>query len=273
MNKKLFYILSSLLIAFGLQAQFITISGSNTMLSLFKSISSSYNRDNITEIKITGEGSSAGIDDFISKKNDIAMVSRKLRADEIAILKSSNIDYEFVPIALDALCIVVNSNLRASVITFAELENIYNGTTKNWMKFGDVDLAIKPIVRDKKSGTADFFKEMVIQNSTISASNVQFSTTSAITYAIHVSKEYIGYVGCAFVDEHIKSLSIKTQDGVFEPNEENIKSRKYPLTRELYLLYAKNSSKDAKLFVDYCKSAIGKKIILSNGFLLLPQPW
>ncbi|TAF76110.1 MAG: PstS family phosphate ABC transporter substrate-binding protein [Bacteroidetes bacterium] len=250
-------------------AQPILISGSNTMYPLLKSLSASFERLNPIEIRISGEGTSAGIEDFKNKRNDIAMLSRKLRSNEISELKLKNIEYEIFPIALDALCIITNGNLKTESLTLAELENIYNGKIKNWSNLGGEELPIKPIIRDNKSGTADYFKETIMKNSIISPSCMQFSNTSSIIYAISASREYVGYAGCAFIDEQTKALSIKINDENIEPSVENIKSQKYPLTRELYLIYSKNCGKIVSDFIAYCKSESGKKLIESNGFLLL----
>ncbi len=270
---KIIYIVSIICIFnITIYSQNITITGSNTMFQLVKSIATSYSRSQNTIFTIHGEGTGVGIQDFITKKNNIAMLSRQLHKDEIEALKKQNINYEIYPLALDALCIIVNSRNRLNYITFDDLENVYNGTIKFWSYFDDEKIGIKPIIRDTKSGTAEFFKESLMKKSNISPGCAQFSNTSSIIYAVGASNEYIGYVGCAFVDENIKALALKSGDGnVIEPSEANIKSRKYPLYRDLYLMYDKNNTSVLD-FINYCKSERGQKLIESNGFLLLTNP-
>lgn len=252
--------------------QTITISGSNTMYPLLKSLSTSFNRENNIEFELSGKGTGTGIQDFLQGKSNIAMLSRKLNSIELEELKLKNINYEILPLALDALCVIAHATIKTESFTFSELEEIYNGKKISWEDFDGENIPIRPIIRDSKSGTADFFKEAIMKNSVISPLCVEFSNTSSIIYAISVSKEYVGYVGCAFVDENLKVISVKTNNEVIEPSEENIKSKKYPLTRELYLLYMKNGSSNALKFIDYCKSITGKKLIESNGFLLINAP-
>ena len=66
------------------------------------------------------------------------------------------------------------------------------------------------------------------------------------------------------------ALGIKMDDGtVVEPTNENIASKKYPLSRPLFLLSNGKPAGDAKTLVDFMLGQRGQELVKKHGYLRL----
>ena len=101
-------------------------------------------------------GSNTGINEVLNKKISFALSSRPLTADE----KKQGL--EEIPVARDAIAIVVHPNLMIGNLTIQQLKQIYADGFTNWSKFGGPNLLIQPFARGGSSGTVDDFKEKVL---------------------------------------------------------------------------------------------------------------
>lgn len=250
--------------------QKISISGSNTMFPLIKLMATSFTTQQNFEYSIVGKGSSIGLDELYSGKCDIAMVSRPLLAAEKEKLKNS---FSFCTVSLDALCVVVHPNLGLSKLSLEELKKIYTGEFTNWSSLNLANIPIVPIVRDKHSGTFDFFNDKVMNKAPLTNNVLEISNTSSILYAVAQSSSgsgYIGYIGCGYLDESVIALQLSSKGNIYySPDEKHISSGEYVLIRELTLVY-KNNIKSVVDFIQFIQSEKGKNIIEMNGYVLKP---
>jgi phosphate transport system substrate-binding protein len=66
------------------------------------------------------------------------------------------------------------------------------------------------------------------------------------------------------------ALGIKGEDGqVVEPTTENIATKKYPLSRPLFLVTDGEPKDDVKAFVDFVLSPRGQDLVKKHGYLRL----
>lgn len=91
-------------------------------------------------------------------------------------------------------------------------------------------------------------------------------SSSEVKTAIVGSDKAIGYVGFSYIrDGAIKAIAI---DGV-EPTVQTIKNGAYLLNRHLYFYTYGKPTDGAEAFIEFAKSADGKKIANENGFIPL----
>lgn len=242
-----------------------TFGGSSTVAPIVNEAIGSYEKKN-TGVSISYEtlGSSVGIKQLGVGTLSLAASSRDL--------KQSELDKGYVPhtIALDGLSIAVNKDVDINDISMETLAKIFSGEITSWKDINGKDEKIECIMRDETSGTYSSFNEIVMapykkevkRDALVARENGE----SAIKIASTPGS--IGYIGMSFgkiVEEYGgKILSV---DGVL-PTSENVRSKKYPISRALYLVTnGKPSEGIEKSFIDYVLSAEGQTIVENNGFI------
>ncbi|MEM2935484.1 MAG: phosphate ABC transporter substrate-binding protein [Candidatus Thermoplasmatota archaeon] len=239
----------------------ISIAGSTTVLPVVQKCAERYMELHPdVEIQVSGGGSSVGIKNVGDGIVDIGMGSRDLKESE----KNSYPDLVKHVIAIDGIAIIVHPSNPLSQITSAQLRGIYNGTYKKWDDFGwSGDIVV--VGRDTASGTGEFFWEHIMKKENFTSSMLALPSNGAIHDKIAITPNAIGFVGIGYITDSVKALKL---DGI-EPKVVNIKSKVYPLARELYLFTKGEPTGLANEFIDFIKSTEGQKIVEEEGFIPL----
>ena len=177
---------------------------------------------------------------------DIAMASRAIKFSEKMKAKAAGEDLAEVPIAYDALAVVVHPSNPVKQLTRQQLEDIFRGKVTNWQQVGGDDRKIVVYSRETSSGTYEFFKESVLKNKNYMSSSLSMPATGAIIQSVSQTRGAIGYVGLAYVSPRIKTLAV-SYDGQHyaAPTLENAINKTYPIVRPLYyycLLYTSDAA-------------------------------
>ena len=144
----------------------IKIDGSSTVYPITEAVAEDFQKS--TKIKVTvGEsGTGGGFKIFCRGETDISNASRPILQKEIDACKEAGIQFIELPIAFDALTVVVNDkNDWVKSITVDELKKIWGpgSSVKTWKQ-------VNPAYPDKKlglygpgtaSGTFDYFSEAI----------------------------------------------------------------------------------------------------------------
>jgi phosphate transport system substrate-binding protein len=243
------------------------IKGSDTVLPLSQKEAEAYNKKTGSSISVTGGGSGVGFSALLSGTTDIAQASRAMKMDEKLKLKDAGKAYKEVIIAYDALAVIVNPANKISQLTREQLEGIFTGKISNWKEVGGDDLKIIVYSRESSSGTFEFFKEHVMSKKNYAASALLMPATGAIVQSVSQTPGAIGYVGLAYMEKTVKSLSVSYDKGktFVAPSVSAAKDKTYPVTRPLYYYYLSTVEKTVKPFVDFILSAEGQKIVVEEG--------
>ena len=201
---------------------------------------------------------------------DIAMASRKIKFGEQMKLKRAGQEVKEVIVAYDALAVIVNPGNPVSRLTRAQLEAIFRGKITNWKQVGGEDRKIVVYSRETSSGTYEFFKESVLGNKNYMSSILSMPATGAIIQSVRQTPGAIGYVGLAYLNPHVKALSVAYEGGGFyAPTVTNSMTGKYPLVRPLYYYYNVTDEALVRPFIDYLLSPAGQKLVRDGGFVPL----
>jgi phosphate transport system substrate-binding protein len=250
----------------------VKIKGSDTLLPLAQKWSEVYMKKNPgSQITVTGGGSGVGIAALIDGTTDIATSSRNMKMDEKLKLQEAGVGYKEVIVAYDALAVVVNPNNSVKKLTREQLESIFTGKFTNWNQVGGSDMKIIAYSRESSSGTYEFFKEHVLNKKNYASSCLLMPATGAIIQSVSQTKGAIGYVGLAYDNKTVATVSVSYDKGktYIEPNETTAKNRTYPIVRPLYFYYRLKAEKNVKPLVDFILSAEGQKIVLEVGYVPL----
>lgn len=246
----------------------ITIKGSDTMVILSQQWAEMYMKKNPgTVIQVTGGGSGVGLAALINGSTDIANSSRPIKSSELekikAKFKKNTIE---IPCAKDGLSVFLNKGNKISELSVEQIGAIFSGKITNWKAVGGDDAKIQLYGRESSSGTFEFFKEHVVKTDFAPACQT-LPGTAAIINAVKKDKYSIGYGGAAYA-EGVKDCKVKkdAKSQGFLPTEANIKNKKYPISRYLYMYLTSRPTGETKKFIDWILSSQGQAVITSVGY-------
>jgi phosphate transport system substrate-binding protein len=249
------------------QAGTLTVKGSDTMVLLGQRWAEEYMKKSPgTKVQITGGGSGTGLAALINGTTDIAMSSRPIKEAETEKLRGRfNTVGEEVAVARDGVTFYVHEKNPVSSLTQEQLKGIYLGDITNWKEVGGPDAPIVVYSRENSSGTYVFVKDNLLGGDDYTPTAQTLPGTAAVVNAVSKEKHGIGYGGSAYA-KGIKELKIKQGSEEISASAENIKSGKYPLSRDLYFYLRAKPSGEARAFIDYVLSAEGQAIVTRVGY-------
>jgi phosphate transport system substrate-binding protein len=255
------------LLPLGALAGTVTVKGSDTMVILTQRWAEDFMKANTgTKIQVTGGGSGTGLAALINGTTDIATSSRPMKDAERAKLRSRH-DTAGVELAVakDGVTFYVNASNPLKSLTVEQLKKIYLGDVTNWKEVGGPDAPIVVYSRENSSGTYVFVKDNLLNGEDFAASAQTLPGTAAVVHAVSKEKNGIGYGGAAYA-KGIRELKIKVGNEEIEPSLENVKSGKYPLSRDLYFYLRKKPTGEAQAFIDYVLSDAGQQMVSKVGY-------
>ena len=263
-------ILLSLALAFaatGMQAQ--RIKGSDTVLPIAQQTAERFMALNPNaRVTVTGGGTGVGISALLDETTDIAMASRSIKFSEKMKAKAAGEDLAEIPIAYDALAVVIHPSNPVKQLTRQQLEGIFRGKITNWKEVGGDDRKIVVYSRETSSGTYEFFKESALKNKNSMSSSLSMPATGAIIQSVSQTRGAIGYVGLAYISPRIKTLSISYDGKHFAtPTLENAINKSYPIVRPLFYYYNKKNAGHVEPLIQFILSPAGQEIIKKSGYI------
>jgi len=255
-------------------AGFIQVKGSDTIVNAAQEVSEEFMKDYPhVFVAVTGGGSGVGIASLINKTCDVATASREMKPKETEVALKHGVTPKEFTVAYDGVAVIVNKDNPVDKLTIEDLHKIFTGKAKNWKEFGGRDLGIVTISREVSSGTHMYFKEEVVQlgkkGSTEEFSNetLLLSSSQAIVEEVAVNESAIGYLGMGYTSERTKSLLVAKDGAAYPPNVENVKQKKYPLSRGLYFYTDGEPNGIKKLFIDFALGPRGQERFRNTGFV------
>lgn len=251
------------------QAQtMIKIDGSSTVFPITEAMSESFREKNpATKFTIGIAGTGGGFKKFCKGETDISDASRPILKKEMAECSKNGIYYMELPVAFDAVTVVVNpKNKFLSKITVEELKKLWEpaaqGVITTWNQVNPAWPAtpIKLYGPGADSGTFDYFTEAI--NGKAKSSRTDFTTSeddNVIVQAVSRDVNALGYLGFAYYSENSKKLKAaaivaKDAKAAVLPSVKAVMDASYkPLARPLFIyVNAKAAERpEVHAFVDY----------------------
>ncbi len=218
------------------------------------------------KVQVTGGGSGTGIAALQNGTTDIATSSRPMKpAENDKIRAQTQAPATETAVAKDGVTFYVNSKNGVSALTIEQLRAIYEGDITNWKQVGGKDETLVLYSRENSSGTYVFVKDHLLNGGDFAANAQTLAGTAAVVNAIAKEPRGIGYGGAAYA-KGIKELKVQVGNDAVDASAENVKSGKYPLSRDLYFYTRNKRSNDLQRFVDFCLSPEGQAIVTTVGY-------
>jgi phosphate transport system substrate-binding protein len=267
-------------------AQVVKIDGSSTVYPVTEAVAEEFQKANKgLKVTVGVSGTGGGFKKFCRGETDISNASRPISASEMADCKKVGVEYYELPVAFDALTVVINPrNTWLRQATVAELKKMWEpaaqGKITRWNQVNPTwpDQPIKLFGAGSDSGTFDYFTEAIVGRSKSSRGDFTASEDdNVLVQGVAGDVNAIGYFGYAYYAENtskLKALPIVEKEGkpAVAPNEQTVLNGTYqPLARPIFIyVNAKSIAKpEVKRFIDFYMTQ-GAKMAKEVKYVPLP---
>jgi phosphate transport system substrate-binding protein len=249
------------------KAQVIQIDGSSTVFPITEAVAEEFQKAKKGKVKVTVgiSGTGGGFKKFCRGETDISDASRPISSKEIADCKEAGIQYVELPVAFDALTVVINpKNDWASSLTVADLKKMWEpsaqGKVTNWnqVRSNWPNAQLKLFGPGADSGTFEYFTEAVVGKAKSSRGDFTASEDDNIlVQGVANDRNALGYFGYAYYAENTKKLKAAAIDGgkgPVAPSAKAVEDGTYqPLSRPIFIYVSKKSmdKPEVKEFVEF----------------------
>ncbi|MFB2917690.1 PstS family phosphate ABC transporter substrate-binding protein [Aerosakkonema funiforme] len=264
----------------------IKIDGSSTVFPITDAIVKEYQKTqpNKVQVQVDISGTGGGFKKFCAGKTDITNASRPIRPEEMQACDKAQVRYIELPIAFDALTVVVNhDNNWASDITVAELKKLWEpaaeGKINSWQQIRSSwpDKPINLYGPGKDSGTFDYFTEATVGKAKASRNDYTASEDdNALVEGVSKDPNALGYFGLTYYEANqnkLKAIAVNSGKGPVLPSRQTVEKIQYqPLTRPLFIYVNARSSQIKPGLRDFVAFYIQQAPTLVNSVGYIPLP-
>jgi len=268
------------------QAQVVKVDGSSTVYPVTEAVAEEFQKANRgLKVTVGVSGTGGGFKKFCRGETDISNASRPISRSEMEDCKKLGIEYYELPVAFDALTVVINPrNTWLRQATVAEMKKLWEpaaqGKVMRWNQVNPQwpDQPIKLFGAGSDSGTFDYFTEAIVGKSKSSRGDFTASEDdNVLVQGVAGDVNAIGYFGYAYYAENqarLKALPIAPAEGKpgVAPSEQTVLNGTYqPLSRPIFIyVSAKSMAKpEVKRFVEFYM-AQGAKMAKEVKYVPLP---
>ena len=227
-------------------------------------------------IKMNAQSETEVIQSLVKDTSSIAVLSRKLNADEMKIFANRKIIPKITPFAIDAVALITNKNSNDTLVDIRDVIDFMNGKSSP---------KIKGLVFDNpNSSTVRYMNTLAGLTSIPQKGVFSFGTNNEVIKFVTQNEGMIGIVGLnwltqprpemqPYVDKvAVLSVKGKNQNDFYAPDQNNIAEGKYALSRELYIVNCQGFSGLGMGFASFVAGDIGQRIILKSGLMPYKVP-
>jgi len=266
------------------QASTIKIDGSSTVFPVTEAVAEEFQKAN-RNLKVTVgiSGTGGGFKKFCRNETDIQNASRPITANEMKDCREAGVQYVELPVAFDALTVVVHKENPLKELAIEDLKKMWEpGAQGKVMKWNDANPAFPnaPLALfgpGADSGTFEYFTEAVTGKAKSSRGDFTASEDdNVIVNGVSRNKNGLGYFGYAYYEENkdkLKGMPISWKGGKpVAPSAANVLNGTYqPLSRPIFIyVNAKSLAKpEVKAFAEYYMKQ-ATKLVAEVKYVPLP---
>jgi len=271
---------------FALAQSVIKIDGSSTVFPIAEAVAEEFQISKKGKVRVTVgiAGTGGGFKRFCRGETDISNASRPILKEEMELCKAAGIKYMELPVAFDALTVVVNpQNTWVKSLTAADLKKMWEpGAQSRVTKWNQIraEWPAQPLMLfgpGADSGTFDYFTEAV--NGKAKASRGDYTASeddNTLVQGVENNKNALGYFGYAYYIAHkdkMRAVPIVNGKGKeVGPSIEAVNDGSYqPLSRPLFV-YVRDTAAARAEVQEFIKFFLtdGAELTKEVGYVPLP---
>lgn len=145
------------------------------------------------------------------------------------------------PVGREGLAFVVHPSNPVGGLSLSQLRDLFSGRDRSWDRVGGPREPVHVLATDTNSGHYDILKNQVLGAERALSPEVRWLAPGRMRRAVADDPLAIGFLSLPEVGPGVKVLAV---EGV-PPTLETVRTRKYPVHRELELLIAEHPSRNA----------------------------
>jgi phosphate transport system substrate-binding protein len=267
-------------------APVVKIDGSSTVFPIAEAVAEEFQRSgHRVRVTVGLSGTGGGFKKLCRGEIDIANASRPILAEEMAKCRAAGIGFLELPVAFDAITVVVNP--RNDWVTSLTIEDL----KKMWEPAAQAKVLTWNQVRPEwpharlmlfgpgaDSGTFDYFTEAVAHKAKASRGDYTASEDdNVLVQGVENNKNALGYFGFAYYSAHrdkMRAVPIEVPGGgAVGPSIETVVDGTYkPLSRPLFVYVSDRAIKrpEVQTFIEYYLRE-SAPLVTEVGFIALPD--
>ena len=266
----------------------VAVAGSSTVFPISEAIAEEFSRKYPgVRVNVASTGTGAGGRAICAGETEVWDASRPSKQSELDKCAAAGIELIEIPVAFDALSVVVNpNNTWAQCLTVKELATIFGpeaqGTITNWnqVRAGFPDVNLRLYGPTTASGTFDYFTEAVMGESGAHRGDMDLATEDdpLIAQGVNGTRGGMGYFGLAYYSQYgdlVKGVEVENPSGeCVEPSTASVEAGTYlPLARPIFI-YVRADILDQRpeleAFIEfYLENA--PQLVAEVGYVSLPR--
>lgn len=289
-------VLGAAIAVFGLSAcaerqapAMVQIDGSSTVYPVAEAVAEEFQAAQGGKVRVTVgiSGTGGGFKKFCRGETDISNASRPILTEEIQACKATGVEFIELPIAYDALTVVIHpENTWAEEMSVEQLRTMWEpsaqGTITRWNQVDPSwpDEPLKLFGAGSDSGTFDYFTEAVMGKAKSSRGDFTASEDdNVLVTGVSQDRNAIGYFGFAYFQENatrVKAVRIKASADVVAvgPSQAAVLDGSYqPMSRPAFIYVNAKAAKErpeVKAFVEYFLTE-ARELIEEVKYIPLPE--
>jgi phosphate transport system substrate-binding protein len=269
------------------EIQPIKIDGSSTVYPITKAVADAYksNKEQAVDITVDFSGTGGGFRKFCAGETDIQDASRPIQTKEMEACREAGVAYIEMPVAFDALTVVVNpKNNWLDSLTIEELQKIWEpaaeGKITRWNQVREdfPDQPLNLFGPGADSGTFDYFTEAVMGEADVSRKDyVASEDDDILVQGVSQDPNALGYFGLAYYEQRAKDMkpvAIDSGSGPVMPSRETVEKATYqPLARPLFIYVNSTSAQKNPALRDFIDFYLAQapEIVSEVGYVPLSE--
>ncbi|MGH6899430.1 MAG: PstS family phosphate ABC transporter substrate-binding protein [Geminicoccaceae bacterium] len=270
--------------------ELIRIDGSSTVYPITEAMAEEFQLASGGKYRVTVgiSGTGGGFKKFCRGETHISDASRPIKESERAACKEAGIEFIELPVALDALTVVVNpENDWVDHLTVEELKKVWEpaaqGKVTNWsqIRSGFPDRPLTLYGAGVDSGTYDYFTEAVVGEEGSSRGDFTASEDdNVLVQGVASDPNALGFFGLAYYVENqdkLKAVPIQPPGGgaAVLPSVETARDGSYqPLSRPIFIYVSKQAADELEAvqqFVEFYLDPENAELLIEEvGYVPLP---
>jgi phosphate transport system substrate-binding protein len=249
------------------EPQVIRIDGSSTVFPIAEAVAEEFQLADKTRTRVTVglSGTGGGFKKLCRGEIDIANASRPILTDEMEKCRTANIRYIELPIAFDAITVVVNPhNQFVKSLTVSDLKKMWEPAAQGQvLKWNQVrpewpDTKLMLFGPGADSGTFDYFTEAITGKAKSSRGDFTASEDdNVLVQGVESNNNALGYFGFAYYAAHkdrMRVVPIDNGKATVAPSIEAVLDGSYqPLARPLFIYITDTAAQrpEVRAFIQY----------------------
>ena len=216
----------------------------------------------------------------------LAIVTRKITADEQAILDKVHIPGRQMTVAKDGIALILHNDNQDNSLSWKQLEDIVSGkiTTWNQINSSSPKENIEIVFDHPNSGILRYLRDTLPTMTTIPKNFFAVENNEAVIDYVSKRKNAIGLIGVGWVSDaedstansFLKSVqvaSISRGDAeAYQPYQAYVAQNLYPLIREVIIVSRESRTGLGSGFFTYVASDKGQRVVLKAGLVPATMP-